>query len=98
MLRHTAASLLAQSGVPVAAAAASLGHDPAIFLRAYAHLYPGDLGAVADAMDAARTAVIDIDGLESGRSPAWPRSGSSTAGGIRGDGSSPTPAGRGDPL
>ena len=54
VLRHTAASLLAQSGVPVTAAAASLGHDPAIFLRTYAHLYPGDLGAVADAMDAAR--------------------------------------------
>ena len=27
--------------VPVTAAAASLGHDPAIFLRTYAHLYPG---------------------------------------------------------
>ena len=39
--------------------AASLGHDPAIFLRTYAHLYPGDLGAVADAMDAARAAVVD---------------------------------------
>jgi integrase len=58
VLRHTAASLLAQSGVPVAAAAASLGHDPAIFLRTYAHLYPGDLAAVADAMDAARSAVV----------------------------------------
>lgn len=54
VLRHTAASLLAQQGVPVTAAAASLGHDPAIFLRTYAHLYPGDLRAVADAMDAAR--------------------------------------------
>jgi integrase len=59
VLRHTAASLLAQSGVPVTAAAASLGHDPAIFLRTYAHLYPGDLAAVADAMDAARSAVVD---------------------------------------
>ena len=35
-MRHTAASLLAQRGVPVSAAAASLGHDPAIFLRTYA--------------------------------------------------------------
>ena len=59
VLRHTAASLLAQSGVPVTAAAASLGHEPAIFLRTYAHLYPGDLAAVADAMDAARSAVVD---------------------------------------
>ena len=63
VLRHTAASLLAQSGVPVTAAAASLGHDPAIFLRTYAHLYPGDLAAVADAMDAARSAVVDAQQL-----------------------------------
>jgi integrase len=33
VLRHTAASLMAQRGVPVSAAAASLGHDPAIYLR-----------------------------------------------------------------
>ena len=54
VLRHTAASLMAQQGVPVSAAAAALGHDPAIFLRTYAHLYPGDLRGVADAMDVAR--------------------------------------------
>ena len=64
VLRHTAASLLAQSGVPVTAAAASLGHNPAIFLRTYAHLYPGGLGAVADAMDAARSAVVDAQGQD----------------------------------
>lgn len=58
-LRHTAASLLAQRGVPVSAAAASLGHDPAIFLRTYAHLYPGDLRSVADAMDRARAGSLD---------------------------------------
>ena len=58
VLRHTAASLMAQRGVPVSAAAASLGHDPAIFLRTYAHLYPGDLRNVADAMDGARTEAI----------------------------------------
>ena len=34
------ASLLAQQGVPVTAAAASLGDDHAISLRAYAHLFP----------------------------------------------------------
>jgi integrase len=56
VLRHTAASLLAQQGVPVSTAAAALGHDPAIFLRTYAHLYPGDLRSAADAMDAVRTA------------------------------------------
>jgi hypothetical protein len=38
------------------AAAAVLGYDPAVFLRTYAHLYPGDLKAVADAMDMARGA------------------------------------------
>jgi len=43
-----------KSGVPVSAAAAALGHDPAIFLCNYAHLYPGDLRSVADAMDVAR--------------------------------------------
>ena len=40
VLRHTAASLMAQQGVPVSTTAASLGHDPAIYLRTYAHLYP----------------------------------------------------------
>jgi integrase len=53
---HTAASLRAQQGVPVSTAAAALGHDPALYLRTYAHLYPGDLRAAADAMDAVRTA------------------------------------------
>lgn len=43
---------------PVTAAAAALGHDPAIILRTYAHLYPGDLAAVADAMDVARKSVL----------------------------------------
>ena len=57
------------------AAAASLGHDPAIFLRTYAHLYPGDLAAVADAMDAARSAVVDVrqqddEGTSSVRAPS----------------------------
>jgi len=56
VLRHTAASLMAQQGVPVSTAAAALGHDPAIYLRTYAHLYPGDLHSAADAMDAVRTA------------------------------------------
>ncbi len=58
VLRHTAASLMAQQGVPVSAAAAALGHDPAVFLRTYAHLYPDDLRSVADAMDRARAETI----------------------------------------
>ena len=57
------------------AATASLCHHPAIFLRTYAHPYPGDLGAVADAMDAARFAVIDAqqqddEGTSSVRAPS----------------------------
>jgi hypothetical protein len=56
VLRHTAANLMAQQGVPVSTAAAALGHDPAIYLRTYAHLYPGDLRSAADAMDAVRMA------------------------------------------
>jgi hypothetical protein len=44
---------MAQQGVPVSAAAAALGHDPAIFLRTYARPYPGDLRGVADVMDVA---------------------------------------------
>jgi integrase len=59
VLRHSAASLMAQRGVPVSAAAASLGHDPAIFLRTYAHLYPGDLRSVADPMDLARMDAVE---------------------------------------
>ena len=61
VLRHTAASLMAQRGVPVSAAAAALGHDPAAFLRTYAHLYSGDLEAVADAMDLARAETSGAD-------------------------------------
>lgn len=35
--RHTAATWLHEQGVPVASAAAYLGHDPAVHLRVYAH-------------------------------------------------------------
>jgi len=51
----------------VSAAAAALGHDPAIFLRTYAHLYPGDLRAVADAMDLARAETIRVHGKDRSR-------------------------------
>ncbi len=39
--RHSAASLLLGSGVPVHVVAGMLGHDPAVCLRTYAHLIPG---------------------------------------------------------
>ena len=57
VLRHTAASLLAQRGVPVSAVAAALGHDPAMFLRTYAHLYPGGLGSGRRCDDVIRSEV-----------------------------------------
>ena len=49
----------------MSAAAAALGHDPAIFLRTYAHLYPGDLSAVAHAMDLARVETLRVHGNRS---------------------------------
>ena len=57
-------------GVPVSTAAAALGHDPAIYLRIYAHLYPGDLRSAADAMDAVRTAVTKGKAKDSAALPS----------------------------
>jgi integrase len=64
-LRHTVASILAQRGVPVNTAAALLGHDPAMYLRTYTHLYPGDLQAAAGALESARSG--DDAGIPRGR-------------------------------
>jgi integrase len=73
-LRHTAANLLAQQGVPVTTAASLLGHDPAIYLRTYAHLYPGDLRAAADALEVARSGdgsnISDLSPRDAGTSKA----------------------------
>lgn len=55
-LRHTCASLLARQGVHPTVAADILGHDPAVYLRTYAHLYPEDRARAAAALDAARPA------------------------------------------
>jgi len=54
-LRHTCASLLAQRGVDVGTAAQMMGHDPAVYLRTYRHLYPGDLARAAAALEGARS-------------------------------------------
>jgi len=85
VLRHTAASLMAQQGVPVSTAAAALGHDPAIYLRTYAHLYPGDLRSAADAMDAVRTAARNVKPeAPSHITPTGtPKSGADAPGGFR---------------
>ena len=58
-LRHTCASLMASQGVPVHEAARIMGHDPAIFLRTYAHLYPGDLRRAANSLEALRAGLGD---------------------------------------
>ncbi len=60
-LRHTAASLLAKGGVGVHAAAQMLGHDPAIYLRTYAHHYPQDLRSAASALDGLRATANGAD-------------------------------------
>ncbi len=43
---------MARAGVPIGAAAAMLGHDKAMFLRVYSHLYPGELEAAAERLQA----------------------------------------------
>lgn len=45
--RHTAATILLDSGAAVPAVAKWLGHDPAVLLRVYAHVYPEALAAGA---------------------------------------------------
>jgi integrase len=56
-LRHTAASLAISTGANVLVVSRMLGHaDASITLKVYGHLYPSDLAAVADRLDAARTA------------------------------------------
>jgi hypothetical protein len=59
-LRHTCASLLARQGVHPTVAADILGHDPAVYLRTYAHLYPEDRALAAAALDAARPAPTPV--------------------------------------
>ncbi|WP_324188694.1 tyrosine-type recombinase/integrase [Nocardia flavorosea] len=62
--RHTAATILLDSGASsVAAVAKWLGHDPAVLLRVYAHPYPEEL-------EAAGVALFD-DGRRPG--PSFPR-------------------------
>lgn len=49
-VRHTAASMLLAMGMSVSAVAKSLGHDPAITLRVYGHVYDDALASVGDAL------------------------------------------------
>lgn len=55
VLRHTCASLHIQAGASILAVSKWLGHsDPAMTLRVYGHLFPGDLEALAVNLDARR--------------------------------------------
>lgn len=59
-LRHTAASLAISAGANVKAVQTMLGHaSAALTLDTYADLFPDDLEAVADALDAAARAALD---------------------------------------
>ena len=48
--RHTAATRMLDSGTTVAATAKWLGHDPAMTLRAYGHVYDDALAAAGDVL------------------------------------------------
>lgn len=62
-LRHTAASLMIASGAYVKAVQRQLGHaSAAMTLDVYAGLFPEDLDAVADRLDAVRTAATAAKG------------------------------------
>nr|WP_234809642.1 tyrosine-type recombinase/integrase [Mycolicibacterium tusciae] len=49
-VRHTAATMLLDGGTTPSATAKWLGHDPAITLRVYGHVYDDALAAAGDAL------------------------------------------------
>ena len=58
-LRHTAASLAIHEGASVLAVQRLLGHSSAtVTLNTYAHLWPSELDALADRLDAARARAV----------------------------------------
>ena len=48
--RHTAATRMLDSGTSVSATAKWLGHDPAMTLRVYGHVYDDALASAGDAL------------------------------------------------
>jgi integrase len=71
-LRHTCASLLIAEGASVKAVQAQLGHATAsITLDTYGHLFPSEMDALADRLEATRVAALE------GRRAAgpWPHGG-----------------------
>jgi integrase len=61
--RHTYASTLLSGGVSVPAAADYLGHSPAVLLRTYAHLMPGDHDRARSVVEAAFAGGLCHDGV-----------------------------------
>jgi integrase len=57
--RHTYASVLLSAGVSVPAAAEYLGHTPAVLLKTYAHLMPGDHDRARAAVQAAFARAVE---------------------------------------
>lgn len=49
-VRHTAATMLLGGGTTAIGTAKWLGHDPAITLRVYGHVYDGAFAAAGDAL------------------------------------------------
>jgi integrase len=59
-LRHTCASLLIAQGASVKAVQAHLGHATAsITLDTYGHLFPDELGTLAERLEQVRSAALD---------------------------------------
>ena len=50
LVTHTAATMLLDCGTTPSATAKWLGHDPAITLRVYGHVYDDALAAAGDAL------------------------------------------------
>lgn len=49
-VRHTATTMLLDGGTTLSATAKWLGHDPAITLRVYGHVYDDALASAGDAL------------------------------------------------
>jgi hypothetical protein len=71
MLRHTAASLMALSGMDAAAAAERLEHSDggALFHKTYRHLYESEKRTQANRLEAHVRTALDEEGTDDGEEP-----------------------------
>ena len=60
-VRHTAATMMLDSGTTVSATAKWLGHDPAMTLRVYGHVYDEALASLATLCSADHAPVASAD-------------------------------------